>query len=338
MFDKNVGTSHGESCTLRNAARHNLREIQRELGSNGSINPQRTQFNEVLHGPETAKGVQALADRLMDDAGAVLKRKDAAQALELVFTLSPDALPDVRPFFGECLDFCAKEFGTANILSAVAHHDQAQPHMHVLVLPLVDGRMQGAALRRTTVRKVRFDAFKVLAESFGLRVMSGERLTAGQRRELAAMVMRAMVDAGDPATRSAAWEAIKAGIEKSPQPFADALGVGEARKQPKPKKVRTMAEIFTSTGKGPKREKEPKAYAFEGPKAYAIDELEAEKASKAYLCMPLSSSQPQIKHQDCGKYLRLTAKTVQPFTDLLGQEHWKGEPQDGAQRLLQLSN
>lgn len=349
-----IGTSHGESCTLRNAARHNLREIQRELGSNGSIDPQRTHLNEVLHGPGTATDVQALADRLMADAGATLKRKDAVQALELVFTLSPDALPDDGQFFWACLNFAVDEFGVSNILSATIHRDQGQPHMHVLVLPLVDGRMQGAALRKGAARGKLLAIFAELADGFGLTTMSSAGMSAAQRRELGRRIVDAMQRTNDPATTSPAWECVKAAIAKSPQAFAVALGLADtapATQPKKPKRMRTMAEIFTSTGKGPKREKEPrhgrlakvansrnderrtplkkvdaeesaKTYAFAAPgsgeRRTPSGGSDTENSPKSYLCTPLPFPPPSESDQDSGRYARFTCKPQRLFTGLLG--------------------
>ena len=134
------------------AARHNLREIQAELGAGGTIDPTRMHMNVVVHGPGNAADVAALAKARMQAAGVGKLRKDAVQAIELVFSLPPCTGVDTRHYFADCLAWAGARFGADNILSAVAHHDEAAPHMHVLLLPLVGNKMAGSELvgnRRT---------------------------------------------------------------------------------------------------------------------------------------------------------------------------------------------
>ena len=56
-------------CDLLTAARHNLREIQAEMGSVGRIDPGRSATNAILAGPTDAAQVQALAVSLLAAAG-----------------------------------------------------------------------------------------------------------------------------------------------------------------------------------------------------------------------------------------------------------------------------
>ena len=69
---KTIGMSRvngRKPCDLLTAARHNLREIQAELGSVGRIDPGRSATNAILAGPSDAAQVQALAVSLMAAAG-----------------------------------------------------------------------------------------------------------------------------------------------------------------------------------------------------------------------------------------------------------------------------
>jgi len=61
---------------IRTAGRHNLREIQAELGASGSIDATRTHMNQTLAGPATADDVAQLAKDLMQAAGATSVRKN----------------------------------------------------------------------------------------------------------------------------------------------------------------------------------------------------------------------------------------------------------------------
>ena len=129
------------------AAKHNLREILTEYGAGheGHIDPSRAQFNYVLRGPDTAASVANAARSLLDNAGIKTLRKDAVQALEIIFSLSPQVPINHREYFTDATIWAESHFN-APIISATVHLDEAAPHCHVLVLPLINGRMIGSDL------------------------------------------------------------------------------------------------------------------------------------------------------------------------------------------------
>ena len=134
----------------------------------------------------------------MKAAGVGKTRKDAVMGIECVFSLPPDHSLDEVAYFTDCTAWAGSYFAGAEILSADIHRDEAAPHRHALILPLVDGRMVGS------------DLF-------------------GGKPKLAFMT------------------------KHFHENVASRYGLGRA-----PKRLRTMAEIFTSPGKGPRTEsKEP---------------------------------------------------------------------------------
>ena len=72
---------------IRFAARHNLREIQAELGADSHIDVARTPQNVLLAGPAIAADVSRQANALMNDEGIGKLRKDAVRALEIIVSL-----------------------------------------------------------------------------------------------------------------------------------------------------------------------------------------------------------------------------------------------------------
>lgn len=125
---KSIGLSRvngRKPCTLLEAARHNLREIQAEQGATGRIDPTRTRCNTVLHGPASAAEVQALAAALLAAEGinADKLRRDHCQAIEAVFSLPQDAaVHDSGAYFAQCLAWLARALHLP-VLSAVVHRD-----------------------------------------------------------------------------------------------------------------------------------------------------------------------------------------------------------------------
>jgi hypothetical protein len=176
------------------AARHNKREIQAEIGASGRIDATRSGLNQSLVGPSDAAGVGELAKSLMMAAGVVKTRKDAVMGIECVFSLPLGHSLDDVAYFSDCTTWAGGYFAGAEIISADIHRDEAAPHCHALILPLVDGRMVGS------------DLF-------------------GGKQKLADMTKCFHAD------------------------VAHRYGLGRA-----PKRLRTMAQIFTSPGKGPRTE------------------------------------------------------------------------------------
>lgn len=253
---KSIGqsTCNGrKASTLLGAARHNKRQIQAEQGARGNIDPARTAKNESIAGPATPEEIDALARALMAGAGIAKLRKNCAQAIELVFSLPPGADIDVREYFQRCTAWAGEQFGAANILSADIHHDEpASIHCHVLALPLADGKMQGSALiSKPATRVLTKSFFEAVAARFGLRRPSPA--LAGEKRAMAVRDVLARLETmGDPVTRSAIWPTVRRDIEHDPAPYLQNLGL--VAREPAGKPGRTMAQIFTSTGKGQRRE------------------------------------------------------------------------------------
>lgn len=69
---KSIGTSTRQNRkpqTLRDAVRHNRRQIQAEVGPFGRIDPARSHLNEILAGPVSPDEVVALAQSRMAGIG-----------------------------------------------------------------------------------------------------------------------------------------------------------------------------------------------------------------------------------------------------------------------------
>ena len=235
------------------AARHNRRAIQAEVGGGGSIEPARSHLNYRLAGPDSPEDVAEMANLRMKAAGLKL-RKDAVRAIELVFSLPRDSGIDHRVYFSDCLRWASDQFaGAENVLSADVHLDESAPHCHVLILPLVAGRMVGSDLvgggKAFAAHSVAFH--ERVASRYGLR-KAPARLGTAARCTLAAAVLRRMRETADPALRSPVWAVLRDAIEREPEPWAGAMGLNLEVKPAKP--LRSMTSIFTSPGKGPKKE------------------------------------------------------------------------------------
>ena len=223
-------------CDLLTAARHNLREIQAELGACGHINPRRMADNVTLAGPSTAAEVQAMADGLLGLVDKSKLRRDHVQAIEAVFSLPPDAPVEPMAYFGKCLDWVQKALPMP-VLLATVHRDEAAPHLHVLMLPVKDGKHVGGALiDLEAVKRLRESFFQKVAGPAGLK-RSGAKVR-GQVKQWAIAAVLARCDVmGLPAAMGPLWESYRRAIEHEPTSQMLALGIDMNTIRPGDKKA-----------------------------------------------------------------------------------------------------
>jgi len=340
---KSIGTSTRQNRkpqTLLDAVRHNRRLIHAEASSFGRIDPARSHLNEVLAGPGSPDGVVALAQSLMSAVGYAPDRRDYTQAFELVFSLPAVTTVNTTLFFNSCMAWTTEKFGDDVILSADIHRDEATPHMHVLVSPIAGGRYLGTKL----ITRMELDAlrksFAEMALGYGLREPV-RKLYGAQRDGVAKLVIGQLEASHDPILQSALWPMVKHDITSKPGRYASSLGIDIPAASVKAKRVKTLAELAVSPGKGPRHERPAKAIGFKDSKAEGQCKpigIESASPASAMKAMGLGRDRdmPMLKNLDhtCvlvspktltvsarsawhGTYCRLTAKPVGLFISLI---------------------
>jgi len=293
-------------CTLRSAAEHNKRQSICTLIEQGRIDPARTSLNYCLMGAADADGVVNRANELM--TGVSVKtdklRKDFAQAIEIVASLPSGTSIDTDAYFRDVLAWCVQQFTAAYILSFDVHLDESAPHCHLLLAPIQDSRWVGAKfIERDRVKLMRQSFADSVAGRYGLKL--SDKLRGSRKADAVAQVIRTIENEHQGLILTNLWLPIRRAIEAHPEWFCDALGVSVSDKpEPTPK---TMAQIFTSPGAGPKSEK-PIGFAKTKPIGFEVEpaiknyskvkpigfENDAEK-SETYLCgfrSPISPNTP----------------------------------------------
>jgi hypothetical protein len=239
------------------ASRHNKRTIQAEQGASGNIDSGRSGLNTCLHGPDSPGDVAQLARTLMAAAGIASHKVNAVLGLELIFSLPTGTAIPLDPYFSECLQWAAANFGgLENVLSADVHRDESAPHMHVLILPLVGGRMNGSAMfgNRQRLLHLHTDFHASVAGLYGL-AKAPARLQGRAREQTAQAVIQRLHADNDGAVSSLVWAVLRDVIDRDPVPFAETLGIVAV--DPPGRKLRSMAQIFTSKGKGSTKPAKP---------------------------------------------------------------------------------
>jgi hypothetical protein len=241
---------------LRAAFKHNKREIQRELGASSHIDSQRMHLNLSLLDPiSTADLISNMSDRIDEYENKIgeIIRKNAVLAIELLFSIPAQKTDiDIKNYFSDCLAWANSEFAPAVPLTADIHLDESNPHMHIIFNCIIADRLVGSFVKGNRQKyKQRTDSFfKNVGQKYGLAKPT-ERLPKAFKAELAKHVLDEMEKTSDPMTQSSLYPTFRLEIENNPIPYA--VNLGMEIKVPQ-KKLRTVAQIFTSKGKGKNRE------------------------------------------------------------------------------------
>jgi hypothetical protein len=226
---KSIGLSRvngRKPCDLRTAARHNLREIQAEMGATGRIDPRQSVKNHILAGPDDAEGVASLAKNIAADAGVDLskQRRDFCQAIELVFSLPEKSPIDPLSFFDDCLRWAGHAYRLP-VLSAVIHFDEPCPHCHVLMLPLKNGRyVGGEPVAKPETRDMTELFYKDVAGPAGFK-RHGAKLMGRAKQAAIKLVLTKCESHGLPDAAGPLWGFFEDAIRRNPLPAIQALEI-----------------------------------------------------------------------------------------------------------------
>jgi hypothetical protein len=220
----------------------------------------------------------------LQSLGITKLRKNAVSAIEIVCSLPTHTQIDHRAYFADCQAWAAGQFGADNLLSVDVHLDEAAPHCHMLLLPLLDGRMRGSDMMgdRQVLQARQTSFYEQVSQRHGLLKPQSTRLRPDAKQGAASAVLAHLRASKDGVLKSAAWPLVRDLIDHDPMRWAECLGL-DIQTDEKPKKLRTVAQIFTSKGKGAQKEKP----ANKTP----IGNLSAENTNP-YLCVGVSSKLP----------------------------------------------
>ena len=230
------------------ALKHNKRELQAERGADAHIDVTRTPLNYCLAGDSTPSAISTHAKVQMVKAGIDTPRKNGVMAVEVIFSLPIDRhQQDTKPFFADCLAWVKKAY-PAELLSFDVHLDESAPHAHAIILPLIDGKMQGDRLKgdRANVKRLQNLFHAEVAVHYGLSKPNYKRLSANDKQSIERQVLTRLQ--GDSVLKSSVWACVRDAIHKDPQPYAQLLGI-DAQKTSK-KAPKSFVDHKRSKGKG----------------------------------------------------------------------------------------
>lgn len=120
------------AVSVKGMLKHNFRDIE-------TPNADSEKLGENIHlaALSVDDGMKRYKDILPDKV-----RKNAVHAINYVFTTSPDATPEANAgAIREALNWTTELHGKENIIMASVHNDEATPHIHILAMPMKDGKL-----------------------------------------------------------------------------------------------------------------------------------------------------------------------------------------------------
>lgn len=228
------------------AAQHNLRKLGLAHGPN--IDLRLSVSNRVLRGPDTVDGIVGMASALMQEARVKLA-KNTVRMVELLVSLPASTTVDQAAYFEQAAQWVEGYFPIP-MLSAVLHLDEQNPHVHFLLLPLVDGRMKGSDLvgGPAQIRAMHDDFYEQVAKHHGLTRKGPEkRLSAAVRGFAADAIIEALQSNPALLNDPDMVAAMRAAFGETPEPALKALRIEMPKPVRKPKRKAASSFVAQMT-------------------------------------------------------------------------------------------
>lgn len=166
----------GELTSMMN---HNYRLEKVE-----NADPKKQHLNEELISLPQGETYGDAFNRIINSSPAYQEhrpRKDAVKAIEVLTTYSDcglDEAPDLDEWKKANIEWLQATFGKENVVSAVLHMDERNPHIHAVIIPMKDGRLNAKSFMNGPV------AMRAIQDSYAER-MAPLGLDRGVKRSAA---------------------------------------------------------------------------------------------------------------------------------------------------------
>ena len=120
------------AVAIKGMLKHNFRDIETPNAAGELLDE-----NIHISAKSTDEGMAMYRDILPDKV-----RKNAVHAIDYLITTSPDATPEANAgAIKEAVEWVTEKHGAENIIMASVHRDESTPHVHMLVVPMKDGKL-----------------------------------------------------------------------------------------------------------------------------------------------------------------------------------------------------
>lgn len=227
------------------ALKHNKRTLPNDKAH---IDSTRTPLNYSLTNRASAEAIARQAKAQMILAGIDKPRKNGVMAVEIIFSLPIDRhQQNTRPFFMACYEWTKQSFA-GELLDFTVHLDESAPHAHALILPLIDGKLQGDKMKgdKATMKSLQDAFFKSVASQHGLKRITTARLIGADKQSVERLVLMRLES--DAVKLSSIWAVVRDDIHKNPLQYAQMLGIELPLAEKKT--IKSFTDIRRSKGKG----------------------------------------------------------------------------------------
>lgn len=133
---------------LPKIAEHIRRESPTGTYSNSNIDEQRTHLNFRRSDHPKEEKLKTLINRRIAEREIQKKkvRRDAVKLISVVVTTSPEYMNSLERkdqilYFDEAYEWCQKKFGKENVIEMNVHFDEKNPHAHISIVPIINGKL-----------------------------------------------------------------------------------------------------------------------------------------------------------------------------------------------------
>lgn len=207
------------------ALKHNKREFQKTRVSPSNIDPLKSVLNYSLTQTASADTLDRLVKSKLALAGINKLRKNGVLAVEVLFSL-PIAQKnnDTQSYFKDCYEWIKSTF-QGELISFDVHLDESAPHAHVLILPLIDGKLQGSNLvgGRGNLFRLHNLFYRDVASHYGFSKQKKSSLSTQARDMLIRKILITLKL--DPVIKSDIWPIIRNHIQLEPMLYGNLLGI-----------------------------------------------------------------------------------------------------------------
>ncbi|EAC4468895.1 plasmid recombination protein, partial [Listeria monocytogenes] len=174
-------------CRMQKMKSHDLKGIQfhnqreRESKTNSDIDKERSHKNYDFVNDENIDYNERVKEIIESQkTGSRKTRKDAVLVNELLVTSDRDFFERLDPveqkrFFEERFKLFSERYGEQNIAYATVHNDEKTPHLHIGVVPMRDGKLQGKNVFNRAELLWMQDKFPEHMQKLGFDLERGEK-------------------------------------------------------------------------------------------------------------------------------------------------------------------
>lgn len=178
--------------------RENERDKTYRSKNNPQIDSSRTPLNYHFIKPDDSY-TAFINQRIKDLAPKRKVKDDAVLICSFIIGASPEFFidkdkDDIGAFYFECTEFFAERYGRENIISAVVHLDETTPHMHLNLMPVLDGRLCAKQLfDRKELRAIQTDLHNAVGKHW--RLARGREGSTAEHLDTTAYKLKKMDEA-----------------------------------------------------------------------------------------------------------------------------------------------